>query len=132
MKISLNVQSVLTKALFATVVAGSAVAVGCDNRDAADGAPSVGESTQALMRATPDRGALGEARKAPRKGALDEARLAAASPNARLSAVSCTGHQDQGGRICCDETHCCINIGGTINCDLPPRNPKIQQTMKAQ
>ena len=37
------------------------------------------------------------------------------------SPVTCEGDQDKGGRICCDATHCCINIGGTINCKLPPR-----------
>lgn len=114
MKLSLTVQSALSKALFATVVASAALVVGCENRDAADGAPSIEDSTQALMRTAPDRSALGGARRA------------AASPNARLSAVECTGHQDTGGRICCDETHCCINIKGTINCDLPPRRPKIK------
>jgi hypothetical protein len=38
---------------------------------------------------------------------------------AQPSKVTCSGDQDNGGRICCDETHCCINIKGTINCKLP-------------
>jgi hypothetical protein len=116
MKISLNVQSVFSKALFATILAGAATVVGCKSGDAADGA--VGNSTQAMVGS------------APSKGAVDMARQAAASPAARLSAVTCTGDQNNGGRICCDETHCCINIGGTINCELPPRSPKtaISQT----
>ncbi len=47
--------------------------------------------------------------------------LRAASP------VTCSGDQNNGGRICCDATHCCININGTINCNLgPPKNAGIR------
>lgn len=36
------------------------------------------------------------------------------------SPVTCSGDQNHGGRLCCDATHCCINILGVINCKLPP------------
>jgi hypothetical protein len=84
----------------ATALVGLTMGVGCVD---ADGGGSTGQTPEALV-VSNDPMLLGELKRPTRP-----------------SAVTCSGHQDQGGRICCDAKHCCINIKGVINCSLPPR-----------
>ena len=91
MTISPKVQSVVSKALFAAILAGSAMAVGCGSAD-------------------------GESEQAPAPSAVEDTGRSTSALQTSLSAVTCSGDQNNGGRICCDATHCCINIGGVINC----------------
>jgi hypothetical protein len=99
--------------LVATALVGLAMAVGCGNAEA-DG-ELTGQSEDALGRRT-----LGDVE--PSEPATLE--TAPVAERQQPSPVTCEGHQDHGGRICCDATHCCINILGVINCNLPPRPTK--------
>lgn len=101
------------------VVASSLVALtfgaGCADVDADES----GQSEEAA--AEPEGAMLAE---------VQQSGVAPATINSpKPSPVTCTGDQNNGGRICCDATHCCINILGVINCSLPP--PKKTQELTA-
>ncbi len=96
-------RSVLSKSLLAAM-AGAAMLVACAR----------GEDPVEKAAAQPD------AEQVP------AARAFANEMSSRPSAVTCSGDQNQDGRICCDATHCCINIRGVINCKLPPRKAQLQ------
>ncbi len=86
----------------AVALVGLSTSVGCA---APDEEETTGESEDALLL-----GGLKQSAPLPELAADQK----------KPSPVECSGHQDEGGRICCDATHCCINIGGVINCKLPP------------
>ncbi|HEY8076064.1 MAG TPA: hypothetical protein VIF62_18180 [Labilithrix sp.] len=101
-----------TKKIVVTALIGLTMVVGCSKTggDAPNGeqlGDSLGQSADGLV------GALQQS--APAKPA--------AAPR---GPVTCSGDQNGDGRICCDDTHCCINIGGKINCKLGP----MPKTMK--
>lgn len=89
----------------ATALVGLTMGVGCGS---ADDAEATGQSEDALRRP-------GDVVAAEPQQAAPPAEAAQAKP----SPVTCSGDQNHGGRICCDATHCCINILGVINCHLP-------------
>lgn len=105
----------LTKKIFvvvATAFLGLSMAVGCAAPEAEE--PNA-RSEDPLAYGNP--GDLGDFQPA--------GELSQQAP--KPSPVECEGHQDEDGRICCDATHCCINIKGVINCKLPPKEKKWHQ-----
>jgi hypothetical protein len=48
-------------------------------------------------------------------GTLEDA-LQSIEPQPPALRVICGGDQDAGFRICCNSSHCCINIAGSISC----------------
>ncbi len=96
-----------------TTLVGLTVVVGCKGSKSD---PSPGES------------AVGEALGESAVDGLLTKHLAQSAPTKTQArgTVTCSGDQNNGGRICCDDTHCCININGTINCNLPGRTRKAE------
>jgi len=102
-------KKVLVLGVLATTLVGLTMVVGCGSADGGD--TSTGESEEALAQSAG--GMLGGPQQA-------------APSRAQPSQVTCSGDQNNGGRICCDATHCCININGVINCNLPAPTRKAQ------
>lgn len=97
--------------VLASALVGLTLGVGCAGPE---GEEPTGQTEDPLAYGT-----LGDLGDIQQSGDLSEA--------PKPSPVECEGHQDEGGRICCDATHCCINIKGVINCRLPPKGKGKKQ-----
>lgn len=98
-------------AVVATAFVGLTTGVGCGNADQSELDESNETNAQPVDAMIPE---VQESGLAPSQISLP-----------KPSPVTCTGDQNNGGRICCDATHCCINILGVINCSLPPRTTQL-------
>jgi hypothetical protein len=100
-----------TLVLVTTALFGLALGVGCKGVENLESDPAA----QALSQPEAMRVDLNQS------GSTSTNTTQASPVRPKPSQVSCEGDQNHGGRICCDSTHCCINILGVINCKLPPR-----------
>ena len=101
-----------TVVLVATAVVGLVMGVGCSASDLAND-----PAARALSEPSVDSMRVDSKETAPAPAPVNVTSPVRPKP----STVTCEGDQNHGGRICCDATHCCINILGVINCKLPPR-----------
>lgn len=104
-----------TFVLVTTALVGLVMSAGCSRVEDL----SLDPAAQALSQPEAMRGDLQQSAPAPANTTT-----LASQVKPKPSAVTCEGDQNHGGRICCDSTHCCINILGVINCKLPPRDRK--------